>query len=285
MRDRLAGVIRNHNVFSYFVLTFAISWTCALLVAAPQLLRHKPLSKMTGILMFPAMLLGPSVTGLILTRIVDGKGGMPDLWRRIFAQRIPPRWYAVLLIPPALIVLLLLCLERFVSSDYAPNCFVLGILFGAPAGIIEEIGWTGYVFPKMRSQRSAFAAGILLGVLWGAWHFPVVNYLGTAVPHGRYWLSFFLVFTMAMTAMRVLICWMYSNTASVLLAQFMHVSSTGSLVVFSAPRVTPAQEVMWYGLYGASLWLVVALVVRLYGTELVGRSRGTYGSPLGTGRQ
>jgi uncharacterized protein len=272
MYARLTRVIRNHDVLSYFVLTFAISWVCALFVAAPQLVRHAPLSNMTGILMFPAMLLGPGITGVILARLVDGKSGIADLSFRIFGRRIPLGWYAALLIPPTLIVVLLVCMERFISSDYAPNWFLTGIFFGIPAGLFEEIGWTGYVFPKMRLRSNAFASSILLGVLWSAWHLPVVNYLGTATPHGRYWLSFFLVFGIAMTAMRVLICWVYNNTTSVLLAQLMHVSSTGSLVVFSAPRVTAAQEVMWYGLYGALLWLIVGLVVRLYGKELKGRS-------------
>jgi hypothetical protein len=66
----------------------------------------------------------------------------------------------------------------------------------------------------------------------------------------------------------VLICWIYTNTESVLLSQFMHVSSTGSLVIFSAPRVSAAQEALWYGLYGTSLWVVVAIVARTYGRRL-----------------
>lgn len=69
-----------------------------------------------------------------------------------------------------------------------------------------------------------------------------------------------------MTAMRVLICWIYPNTESVLLAQFMHVSSTGSLVIFSAPRVSAAQEAIWYGLYGISLWVLVAVISKTYGS-------------------
>jgi uncharacterized protein len=71
-----------------------------------------------------------------------------------------------------------------------------------------------------------------------------------------------------MTAMRVLICWIYTNTESVLLAQFMHVSSTGSLVIFSAPRVSAAQEAFWYGLYGITLWVVVAIIAKTYGRRL-----------------
>jgi hypothetical protein len=46
------------------------------------------------------------------------------------------------------------------------------------------------------------------------------------------------------------------------------VSSTGSLVIFSAPHVTAAQEVMWYGFYGIALWLVVAIVAKVYGKGL-----------------
>jgi hypothetical protein len=48
----------------------------------------------------------------------------------------------------------------------------------------------------------------------------------------------------------------------------MHISSTGSLVVFSAPRVTVPQEVLWYSLYAVVLWMVVALVVKIVGKNL-----------------
>ncbi len=258
----------RHPVLSYFVLTFAISWAGALLVAAPYLVRHESLPKMAGVLMFPAMLLGPSLSGIILTGVVDGRSGLRDLVSGVFLRRVPVQWFATLLIPPALVLAVLLCLETLVSPVYAPNRFLMGIFFGVPAGLLEEIGWTGYAFPKMRSQNNALASSILLGLLWALWHLPVINYLGTATPHGSSWLSFFLAFTLAMTGMRVLICWIYTNTKSLLMAQLMHVSSTGSLVIFSSPGVTAAQEAMWYGLYGIELWLVVGIVAAVYGKRL-----------------
>jgi uncharacterized protein len=71
-----------------------------------------------------------------------------------------------------------------------------------------------------------------------------------------------------MTAMRVLICWLYTNTKSVLIAQFMHISSTGSLVIFSPPAVSAQQEVIWYALYGMALWVVALIVVKKFATRL-----------------
>lgn len=104
--------------------------------------------------------------------------------------RLPTRWYATLLTPPVLVLTVLFGLKTFVSPLY-PNFFLMGVLFGVPAGFLEEIGWTGYAFRKMRSQDNPLAASVLLGLLWSLWHLPVINYLGTATLHGDYWFSFF----------------------------------------------------------------------------------------------
>ncbi len=250
--------LRRHPAACYFGLTFCLSWLAAFLVAAPRLLRGQPLPNLTGILMFPAMLVGPSLSGILLTRFYDGPAGLCDLFSRMCRFRFPPRWYAALLIPPAFVLGILLLLKTFASPIYSPNRFWLGLAFGIPAGFFEEIGWTGFALPKMCLKMPPLRAAILLGILWGLWHIPVINFLGTAIPHGKYWLHFFFAFTAAMTAMRVLICWMYAHTQSIPLAQLMHACSTGSLVVFSPPAANPAQEVFWYAMYGAALWLLVA---------------------------
>jgi membrane protease YdiL (CAAX protease family) len=260
--------VARHPVATYFVLTFTVSWLGALAVAAPHLLRSEPLPKFVGLMMFPAMLLGPSVVGIALTRIVDGASGLRDLFSRMRRFRFPARWYAALVIPPAMVLTVLLCMKTFVSPAFTPNRFFIGASFGLAAGFFEEIGWMGFAFPKMRSQGNALAPAILLGLLWGAWHIPVIDYLGTSTPHGAYWLPFFLAFTAAMTAMRVLIAWAYTNTKSVLLAQLFHAISTGSLVVFSPPHITAAQESLWYALYAAALWLLVAIIATTFGKRL-----------------
>lgn len=238
-------------------MTFAISWAGALAVAIPSLIRGTRLSNMTGTLMFPAMLLGPLVSGIVMSRVAGGREALKDLGRRLRRWRVGARWYSVLLIPPAAVLLVLFVMEHTVSRSFAPNHFWIGMVFGVPAGICEEIGWTGFAFPRMRTRMGLLQAAIVLGLLWAAWHLPVINFLGASVPHGSYWLRFFLAFALAMTAMRILIAWLYENTRSVLLSQLMHISSTGTLVIFS-PAVSAAQEATWYAIYGCLLWLVAA---------------------------
>lgn len=261
-------IVRRNPVVTFFALTFLISWTGALAVAAPNIIRHQPSSWTTGILTFPIMLLGPFTAALVLTGIVDGKRGLRALFFQVFRRSVPPAWFAALLIPPALVLSVLVFLQKFVSPIFAPNQFFAGVLFGIPAGFLEEIGWTGFAFRRMRSPSDGLAPAILLGLLWSLWHVPVINYLGTAIPHGSYWLPFFLAFTLVMTAMRVLIAWLYVNTKSLFLAQLLHVSSTGALATFSAAGVTAVQETMWYALYGAVLWVIVGIIVMRFGRPL-----------------
>jgi membrane protease YdiL (CAAX protease family) len=260
--------VARHPAITYFVLTFAVSWLGAFAVAAPNLLRGEAIPKFAGLMMFPAMLLGPSAVGILLSGVTDGRNGLRDLFSRMRRFRIPPRWYAALLIPPFLVLTVLYLMRTFVSPVFGPNRFFIGAGFGFVAGFFEEIGWMGYAFPKMCRVDNALAPAVLLGLLWGAWHIPVIDYLGTSTPHGTYWFPFFLAFTGAMTAMRILIAWTYSNTQSVVLAQLLHASSTGSLVIFSPPRVTAAQESLWYDVYAAILWLVIAIVAAMYGKRL-----------------
>ena len=264
--------MKRHPVLIYFAVTFAISWTGALMVAAGHLLRHEAVPKFAGLMMFPVMLLGPSVAGLVLTRIVDGKQGLQDLFGRMFRVRFHVRWFATLLIAPCLVLGVLWCLKTFVSPAFESNRFWTGLAFGVPAGFFEEIGWMGFAYPKLVERRNEFAAAVVLGVMWSAWHLPVIDFLGVATPHAEYLVPFALAFALAMTAMRVVIAWAYRNTRSVVLAQLLHIVSTGSLVVFGPSRVGAREEVLWYGAYGVALWVAVGIVLGRFGVRLGARS-------------
>ena len=267
----MKSIFRKFPVTSYFVITFCLSWAGALAVASPHLLRHENLPRLTGILMFPAMLLGPAFSGIVLTAIVDGRVGLRDLFARMISWRFASRWYAFLLIPPTAVLGTLFFFDRFVGPEYSPNFFWLGLAFGIPAGLLEEIGWTGFAFPKLCQRTDAFKASVVVGTFWVLWHLPVINFLGAVTPHRNHWWIFLLAFAVPMTAMRVLIGCLYVNARSLLAAQLMHLSSTGSLVIFSPPRVSTLEECLWYASYGVVLWIAVAVVLSLKGREFLPR--------------
>ena len=113
-----------------------------------------------------------------------------------------------------------------------------------PAGYLEEIGWTGFAMPALLSRRNTITTGIILGTLWGLWHLPVID-------------SFIAV----LTGIRKIMAWLYTRTQSVFLIQFMHVISTGSLVVLGPFGVSPAQEALWYAVYAGMIWLLIIFVL------------------------
>jgi membrane protease YdiL (CAAX protease family) len=200
------------------------------------------------------MVIGVAIVGLGLTAVVSGRPGLRELRGRLGQWRVPLRWYALLLLPPLAILAVLGLLHVLVSPAFTPGLLLFGIPAGLFAGFAEEIGWTGFAYPRMSARWGARAGACLLGLLWGLWHLPVVDSLGAASPHGARWPAFFVAFIAVVSGLRVLIAWVYTNTGSVLLPQLLHASSTGSLVVLGAASVSPAQETLWYALYAAALW-------------------------------
>jgi membrane protease YdiL (CAAX protease family) len=160
--------VQRHPLATYFGASFIISWGSGLVVLVPKLVRGEAIPATDALLLFPVLVVGVGLTGIILTGIMEGRSGVRNLLARIGRWRVGVRWYAAaFLIPPGLIMLVLLSLSTLVSPDFAPNFFPLGTLFGLFPGFFEEIGWTGFAFPRMQSQYGALPASILLGCFGG----------------------------------------------------------------------------------------------------------------------
>lgn len=253
-----AFVNRSPNAI-YFVATFFISWFLALMVVAPKWLNGNPIDKMDSLKIFPLMLLGPFITGIGLTGILHGKSGVKNLYARMGRWRIGLKWYAWLLIPPFVISVVLFVLNKLLPHQFTPHYFLIGFLFGIPAGFLEETGWTGFAYPHLLKKFNPKISVILLGFIWGLWHLPVIDSLGSAFPHGKFLLPFMVAFILAVAAIRVFICIIYAQTGSILLAQLFHIFSTGSLVVLGPLSITPANEFLWYLVYGVLLWVLILI--------------------------
>ena len=265
------AIIKSHPVLTYFVLAFVISWGCILMVAGPGgLPMSAEQAETAGPFVYLALLAGPSIAGLLLTGLVDGRAGFRKLLSRLF-RPVGAGWVALaLLATPLLGTTLLLALSLF-SSEFLPVLFtaddkatllLTGIAVGLIVGIFEELGWTGFAIPRLRQRYGVLTTGLIVGVPWGAWHFivfwqsdsfsgalPLVLLLGQLF----FWLPVY----------RVLLVWVYDRTESLLGVMLMH----ASLVVTTAGTLVPVtlaamSLLTWTLAWAAALWVVVAVVQR-----------------------
>ena len=265
--------LRTYPLAAYFVLAFGISWGGVLLLVAPHGI---PGTTEQINQLFPsvylAMLAGPSVAGILMTGLVHGKSGLRELLSRLLLWRVGARWYAVALLAAPLLTLgVLLALSLFsreflpglLASDDRGSLLVFGIAVGLGAGFFEELGWTGFATPVLRQRYSVLVSGLILGVLWGAWHF-LVNVWGSGNWAGSLSSALFLPSILTSLALlpayRVLMVWVHDHTGSLLVAMLMHASLTTSMVVLQ-PLVAGMPVVTYVLTFAAALWIVVGAVV------------------------
>jgi len=205
--DTITAFVRRHPLVAFFVLAYALTWPLIPLVTV---------SPLWG---FPA-LFGPALAAVIVAAIPDGRAGLKDLLSRLVRWRVGARWYAVALGLPMLLALTAAGLHLVLGAPTFVTFGELSVLNFVVFFLIvgEELGWRGYALPRLLAQRSALAASLILGVMWGAWHLP--TFFVPGAPQYGLPFSAFVLLTMAYS---VVIGWVYVHArGSVLIASLMH---------------------------------------------------------------
>lgn len=267
----ISSFVKRHAIAIYFLLTFALSWGCMAVMIRPY---SFPLtmeqSDTVGPFLYVGMLVGPSVTGLLLTGLVDGKAGYRELVSRLTKWRVGVSWYAaVLLGAPLLAAMVLLVLSLF-SPEFIPALFssedkasllVTGVGVGLMVGVFEEIGWTGFVVPRMRQRYGIHTTGMIVGLLWGAWHFP--PFWETNSFSGVFPLAVLLVRLFAwLPPFRILMVWVHDETRSLSVTMLMHASLVFATLTLPSMELSGVNLLIWLVAWGAALWGVVAVVTK-----------------------
>jgi uncharacterized protein len=177
-------------------------------------------------------LLGPAVAALIVTAVVDGRRGLRELGGRMRRWRIPARWYLAAFAPlvtGALGIAILLivspetiALRSLGSFPGLPDVGWLGVFVLALVinGFGEEVGWRGFVWPRLRRRRSLGGAALVLAVPWAIWHLPTF-WLATGMDLEPHVIPGWLV---GLAAGAVVLGWLYERTGSLLLVALFHAS-------------------------------------------------------------
>jgi membrane protease YdiL (CAAX protease family) len=260
--------MQKYGVALYFILVFLISWFGVYLAVGTKYLQGAgPDLNEVGLMALP-MLGAPFGVGILMRYFADGREGLKDLFSSLRKWRVGSRWYLPLAIFPILLGLVVLVLSVIVSPEMVTPLIVPFILLGLIAGFFEEVGWTGFAFPKMRLRQSALGAALTLGVIHGVWHFWSDFLANFGAMGGYYWTLFNIGFFLHVVALRILISWVYINTDSLLLAILMHGSSSGFYGFFTANLTDPELRVIFYLVYGVALWVPALLVILKSGKTL-----------------
>lgn len=262
--DYSSELTTKRRLWLFFFLAFVISWGSVFVLTGAD---GFPIKEEQATVMGIAVLLGPSLAALILTSL-SGYSGFKNLFSRLLKWQIGIRWYAAaFLIAPFSTVLTLGIISQF-SGGFEPNILITpdkiglafsAILAGLIVGIFEEIGWTGFATPGMLETQSIVGTGLIIGFLWGAWHFPLfwqANSFTASLP-------FILLISRLLAwlpAYRILMVWVYKNTESLFIVVLMHVSLVMSLIVLD-PQVEGENLISFILVRAALLWAIVAMVV------------------------
>jgi membrane protease YdiL (CAAX protease family) len=257
---KIKNWIKHRPVASYFFLVFLISWGGSLLGGGAYLLRGEAMQLKDVLFMGLAMIGAPTLVGIVMTYICDGRQGLKDLFSRMTKWKVSARWYATVLIFPVMILVVLIPLSILVTPKLSPTFFVPGILMGLVAGFFEEIGWMGFAYPKMRLRLSVLQASMLLGFFHALWHFTA-DFLGNYLTFELNWFLYFAAFFVFVVGLRIIIAWVYENTGSVLLSQLIHASSSGFLAVLLPIKYGGEIWPIFYAVYAIGIWLVAAFII------------------------
>ncbi len=248
-RARWREAIARHELVTFFVLAFVLSWY-PWIIALAQGRSSGPNP------------LGPLVAALIVAGIAEGWPGVRELLGRIGRVRFGLKWYAFVFGLPALLLAAAVgilavfgkvnTLPGAAELREVPERFLFILLF---IGLGEEPGWRGFALPRLQKQRTPLGASLILAPIWALWHLPL---LGTEFPP-----PIIPAFLFSLVGATLVQTWLFNRTKGSVFAQMLlhaTVNTVGAGLVFPILK-GPAFVQFWY-VYSL-LWLAVGIVVSI----------------------
>jgi membrane protease YdiL (CAAX protease family) len=164
------------------------------------------------VLFYPAAL---SLAATLLYVVVGGD--WPDFSRPLFVDQYP--------LPPEA--------RQIPFLFFLPFVFLQQTLVGSSMG--EELGWRGYLLPRLQRRFGALVASVVLGLIWGLWHLPLALTPGDVRSE-----TFFGWTLLGLVAAAILFTWVYNNTrGSLLIALLFHTAINMVGLFLASPDIHP----------------------------------------------
>ena len=247
------------SIFWFLGITFAFSW---IMFIIPLAFKSNPaVYQQMAVLFWAIGMWGPGLAAIIVTIFIAKEPFSSLRLNRLGKFRY---YLAAWFLPPLLVALTIVLSILIGTAQYDPDFttmqaiveqsaqtgveipvttliliqFVQGLILGPVINVFvtmgEELGWRGFLLPKMLPMGE-WKALIWGGVIWGIWHAPVILQ-GHNYPEHPF-LGVFLMIAFCIF-LSIIIGWMYLRTRSPWSAAIAHGSLNawgGLAVVFLVP--------------------------------------------------
>ena len=112
----------------------------------------------------------------------------------------------------------------------AVACLTYAPIANTVVALGEEIGWRGFLYPQLKARYGRVRGLVLGGVIWGAWHWPLIALIGyeygsaagNAAGYVGYPILGMLVFCVFTVALGIFCDWVYERSDSIWLPALLH---------------------------------------------------------------
>jgi len=264
------SLVKRHPIITFFVLTYVLTWA----IESPLVSITDSLSDTQGLVLVILASNVPSVMAIVLTAMVFGRGALRKLLGRLLIWRVNPLWYLVVVLVPVALTAGVLPLNALLGGPAlslgmplvgAAVFLAFSIFPGSALG--EEIGWRGYVLPRLQTRMSALSASLFLAPIWALWHLPLWL-TGDPVKTPTFYVPFFL----AVFPLSILLTSVYNSTGgSLLMVVLLHATANFpvTMVIDELGTRATVPVLLYWGLMA-----VAAIVVVIWaGPEHLSRKR------------
>ena len=231
-------------------------------------------------LIFQAATFGPLVGALVAAAVEGGKDGLAELWRKLSTWRVAGRIVLAVVIINMVVTLLPSLLALITGIATADALFIAVpftgylLLFGMQlltSGLGEEVGWRGYMLPRLLARNNSEKTLWISGLIWAVWHYPFVIFLFlenmAALPAGQQ--AMMIVFSLAGFTMTIIgqgfiYAWLINNGGSVFWAVVYHALSNTLAIIFGGQALAAGPMAI---LPAIMPWLVVWVMQKRLGKE------------------
>lgn len=132
---------------------------------------------------------GPSIAAIIVQSILDKKK-LKTLLKKLIQFRSQWKLLLFVIIVPIILYVIAYLIAALIYKGDLNVHWVLGFsnihfwfLAALPFGPMgEELGWRGFLLPKLLDKFSIIKSTILVGIAWGIWHLASFSFPGAAIP-------------------------------------------------------------------------------------------------------